>query len=86
MNARRFMEKLLDQVSLEDIDFACDLERVLAEEVKYLRKVINAYAEEESLERDGLICELRARIADKDAQIARLIEENRFLTEQPRSS
>lgn len=74
-----FMEKLIPQASLDEIDFACDLERALAEEVKYLRHVVAAYREEEAVEKDALIRELRARAADKEAQIANLREENRSL-------
>ena len=81
MNRDEFLEQLISQASLDTVDFACDLERVLAEEVKYLRRVVAACAEEEALERDALVRELRARLEDKDAQIAHLIEENRFLRE-----
>lgn len=81
MEPREFMERLLPQASLDAIDFACDLERVLAEEVKYLRRVINALAEADAIERDGVIRELRLRLADKDAQIAYLREENQALRE-----
>lgn len=79
METREFMERLLSQVSLDTIDFACDLERVLAEQVKYLRGVVEARAEQDALEKNALVCELRARLVDKDAQIAQLLEENRFL-------
>lgn len=79
METHEFMDKLLSQVSLDEIDFACDLERVLAEEVKYLRHVINTCATQDAIERDGVITELRARLAEKDAQISLLLNENRFL-------
>lgn len=79
MEPREFMEKLIPEVSLDAIDFACDLERVLAEEVKYLRRVINVLAEQDAIEKDGVIRELRLHLADKDTQIAHLLEENRFL-------
>jgi 5'(3')-deoxyribonucleotidase len=82
METREFMEKLVSQVSLDAIDFTCDLEQVLAEEVKYLRKLINTCAEQDAMERDAAIRELRARLADKDAQIRHLLEENRFLRER----
>jgi len=81
MERDAFLERLISQASLDSIDFACDLERVLAEEVKYLRRVVAACGEEEALERDALIRELRARLADKEGQIAYLMEENRFLRE-----
>ena len=82
MASREFIEKLIAEVSLDGIEFACDLEQVLAEEVKYLRKVINACAEQDALERNTAIQELRARLADKEAQITHLLEENRFLRER----
>jgi len=79
METHEFIEKLLSRVSLDEIDFACDLERVLAEEVKYLRHVINTCATQDAIERGGVITELRARLVEKDAQIALLLDENRFL-------
>ncbi len=79
MKNDEFMEKLVSHASLDAIDFACDLERALADEVKYLRRVIAAYGETETMEREGIVHELRARLIDKDAQIAQLLEENRFL-------
>ena len=82
MASREFIEKLIAEVSLDGIEFACDLEQVLAEEVKYLRKVINACAEQDAIERSATIQELRTRLADKDAQIVHLLEENRFLRER----
>jgi 5'(3')-deoxyribonucleotidase len=82
MASREFIEKLISEVSLDGIEFACDLEQVLAEEVKYLRKVINACAEQDAIERSTAIQELRAHLADKDAQIVHLLEENRFLRER----
>ncbi len=74
-----FVERLISHASLDAIDFACDLERALADEVKYLRRVIAAYGETEAIEREGRVRELRARLIDKDAQIEHLLEENRFL-------
>jgi len=79
MERDEFLEQLISQASLDAVDFACDLERVLADEVKYLRRVVAACGEENALEKDALIRELRARLADKESQIAHLLEENRFL-------
>lgn len=81
MERDEFLEQLISQASLDAVDFACDLERVLAEEVKYLRRIVAACAEEEALEKHALVRELRARIADRESQIAHLLEENRFLRE-----
>jgi uncharacterized membrane protein YccC len=82
METHEFMDKLLSQVSLDEIDFACDLERVLAEQVKYLRTVVTVLAEQERVEKDALVGELRARLADKERQITHLREENRFLRDR----
>jgi hypothetical protein len=82
MEKREFMERLVSHASLDAIDFACDLELVLAEEVRYLRRVIDALAEADAVEKDAVTGELRARLADKDAQISQLLDENRFLRER----
>ncbi len=74
-----FVERLISQTSLDAIDFASDLERVLAEEVKYLRRLIAACSEEEAVKKDQLVRELHARLADKQAQVDHLVTENRFL-------
>ena len=79
MDAHEFADKLFPRVSLEEIDFACDLEKVLAGEVKYLRHLVDRNLEQTKLEKGAVICELRARLSDKDAQIAHLTEENQFL-------
>jgi hypothetical protein len=81
MEARGFMEKLVPAVSFDVIDLAGDLELVLAEEVKYLRRVVEAVGQENLAEKDALVRELRGRLADKDREIARLAEENRTLRE-----
>jgi len=76
MQHDEFMDKLIPQVSLDEIDFACDLERVLAEQVKYLRGVLATIITSRSIESNALIDELRSYIADKDREISRLREEN----------
>lgn len=81
MEARGFMEKLVPAVSFDVIDLAGDLELVLAEEVRYLRRVVEACGQENLAEKDALVRELRSRLADKDREIARLAEENRTLRE-----
>ena len=79
MDAYEFADKLFPRVSLEEIDFACDLEKVLAGEVKYLRHLVDRNLEQTKLEKGAVIRELHARLSDKDAQIAHLTEENQFL-------
>ncbi|MCK4682384.1 hypothetical protein KAT59_05125 [Candidatus Bipolaricaulota bacterium] len=76
------MDKLLAQVSLDEIDFACDLERVLAEQVKYLRRVVEVLAEQERIEKNTLVRELRTRIAEKERESTRLRQENALLRQQ----
>jgi len=82
MEPQGFADKLLPKLSLDEMEFACDLERVLAEQVKYLREVLISVAGERLTERDEVISELRARIAEKDAEISRLRAENRELLER----
>jgi len=80
------MDKLLAQVSLDEIDFACDLERVLAEQVKYLRRVVEVLAEQERIEKNTLVRELRTRIVEKERENTRLRQENALLHQQIASS
>jgi len=82
METDGFMDKLLAQVSLNEIDFACDLERVLAEQVKYLRRVVEVLAEQERIEKNTLVRELRTRIAEKERESTRLRQENALLRQQ----
>ncbi len=82
MEKREFMEQLVSQASLDTIDFACDLEIALADEVRYLRRVIEALAERDSAEESTLVREFRARLTDQDAAIAELRQENRFLRQR----
>lgn len=82
METDGFMDKLLAQVSLDEIDFACDLERVLAEQVKYLRRVVEVLAEQERIEKNTLVRELRTRIVEKERENTRLRQENALLHQQ----
>jgi len=79
METYGFTDKLLPELSFDEIDFACDLERVLAEQVKYLRGVLASANDRSMLERDSLVTELRTRVAEKDAEISRLHAENDLL-------
>ncbi len=82
METHEFADKLLPELSFDEIDFACDLERVLAEQVKYLRGLIASANDRSSLERDSLVSELRSRIAEKDIEIVRLHKENDVLRQR----
>ena len=79
METYGFTDKLLPELSFDEIEFACDLERVLAEQVKYLRGVLASANDRSMLERDSLVTELRTRVAEKDAEISRLRAENGLL-------
>jgi len=79
METYGFTDKLLPELSFDEIEFACDLERVLAEQVKYLRGVLASANDRSMLERDSLVAELRTRVAEKDAEISRLRAENGLL-------
>ena len=76
MEQDEFVERLLSQASLDEVDFACDLERVLADQVKYLRALLAQRTEEERSEGAIFLQVFRAFIADKNKEIARLREEN----------
>ena len=79
METHGFTDKLFPELSFDEIGFACDLERVLAEQVKYLRGVIASGKDRNALERDSLVTELRARIVEKDVEISRLQAQNDLL-------
>ena len=76
METHGFADKLLPKLSFDEIEFACDLERVLAEQVKYLRGLIASANDRNMLERDSLVSQLRDHLAEKDAEISRLHVEN----------
>ncbi len=76
MDADLFLDKLFKESALSAVDFACDLEKVLAEQVVYLRRVIEAMADDERMQRDALVKELRSQIADRDDQLRHLREQN----------
>jgi len=79
MEKREFLERLVSQASLDTIDFACDLEIALADEVRYLRRVIEALSDREVHEESVLVEELRARLCERDVRVEELREENRLL-------
>ena len=79
METQDFANKLLPELSLDEMEFACDLERVLAEQVKYLRAALASATSRQLAERDSLIIDLRARLVEKDREISRLQEQNSSL-------
>jgi len=82
MGPGEFIERLMSQVSLDAIDFASDVERLLAEQVAYLRDQLVAERRDADAKESAVVCELRQRIADKDDRIAALQEDVRFYREQ----
>jgi len=82
MEPNDFVEKLISQASLDAIDFASDVERLMAEQIAFLREQIEVRRQEAVCGAHDVIRELYARISDKDAQIIALREEVRFLRTQ----
>jgi len=82
MEPNEFIDRLLSEVSLDAIDYASDVERILAEEVLFLREQLAAVRREAVVGAHSLIKELYERLADKEAQIESLREEVRFLRGQ----
>ncbi|HDL85781.1 MAG TPA: hypothetical protein ENH11_05605 [Candidatus Acetothermia bacterium] len=83
METHEFADKLLPELSLDEMEFACDLERVLAEQIKYLRGILASANDKRLLERDALVFELRTRLAEKDREILRLQSQNASLKSPP---
>jgi len=79
MEPNEFVDKLLSQVSLDAIDYASDVERIMAEQIGFLRAQIEVCRKEAVAGAHDVIRELYARLADKDSQIDSLQEQIRFL-------
>jgi hypothetical protein len=79
MEPNEFVEKLLSQISLEAVDFATDVEQLLAEQILFLRGQIESCRQEAVLGAHAVIHELYARLIDKDQQVETLRDEVRFL-------
>lgn len=86
MEPNEFVDRLLSQVSLDAIDYASDVERLMAEQIAFLRQQIEVCRKEAVTGAHGVIRELYARLADKDGQIAALREEVQFLRTRIASS
>ena len=82
MEPNEFVEKLLETTSLEAIEYATDVERVLAEQVAYLRDHVRALQQGSVLGTHDVIRQLYGRLEDKDRQIESLREEVAFLRRQ----
>jgi SMC interacting uncharacterized protein involved in chromosome segregation len=82
MESNEFVDKLLAETSLDAIEFASDVERILAEQIAYLRDHVRALRQESVLGTHGVIRQLYERLEDKDSQIESLHEEIAFLRRQ----
>lgn len=82
MEPNEFVEKLLETTSLEAIEYATDVERVLAEQVAYLRDHVRALQQGSVLGTHDVVRQLYGRLEDKDRQIESLREEVAFLRRQ----
>jgi len=82
MESNEFVDKLLAETTMEAIEFASDVERVLAEQVVYLRDHIRVLQQGAVLGTHEVIRQLYARLDDRDTQIASLREQITFLQRQ----
>jgi archaellum component FlaC len=82
MESNEFVEKLLEETSLDVIEFASDVERILAEQIAYLRDHVRALQQGSVLGTHDVIRQLYGRLEDKDSQIESLREEIGFLRQQ----
>jgi len=82
MEPNDFVEKLLAETSLDAIEFASDVERILAEQVVFLREHVRMLRQGTVLGTHDVIRQLYGRLEDKDRQIEDLREEIGFLRQQ----
>ncbi len=79
MGTNDFVQKLLTEATLDGLDWASDVERILAEQVVFLRAQMKQQRQETVLGAHELISELYCRLDDKQQQIIALREEVGFL-------
>ena len=79
METNDFVQKLLTDSTLDGLDWASDVERILAEQVVFLRAQMQQQRQETVLGSHELISELYCRLDDKQQQIGVLNEEIGFL-------
>jgi len=79
MEPNDFVEKLLEESSLDAIELASDVERILAEQVVYLRGLVRMLRQGSVLGTHEVIRQLYSRLEDKEEQIESLREEIGFL-------
>jgi hypothetical protein len=69
MEENPFVDRLLSQVSLDAVDFASDVERLLAEQVIFLRGELETCRREAVVGAHAVIGELYARIGSLEDEI-----------------
>jgi hypothetical protein len=79
METNDFVQKLLTETTLDSLEWASDVERILAEQVVFLRAQLKQQRQETVLGAHELISELYCRLDDKQQQIGALSEEIGFL-------
>lgn len=82
MESNEFVERLLEETSLDAIEYASDVERILAEQVVFLRDHVRSLEQGAVLGTHDVIRQLYARLEDKDRQIDSLREEVGFLRQR----
>jgi len=86
METNDFVQKLLTEASLDDLEWASDVERILAEQVIFLRAQLQQQRQETVLGTHELISELYCRLEDKQQQIVALSDQVSFLRQHFTSS
>jgi len=79
MEPNEFVQKLISHSSLDALDWASDVERILAEQVHFLRNQLQEQRKNVVLSAHEVIGELYQRLDDKDEQITTLKGEVEFL-------
>ena len=79
MENNDFVQKLLTEATLDGLDWASDVERILAEQVIFLREQLRNQRQETVLGAHDLISELYCRLEDRQQQIEALRDEVGFL-------
>jgi hypothetical protein len=79
METNEFIQRLFTDASLDAIELASDVERILAEQVVFLRDHLATSRKDAVVGAHEVIRELYCRLEDKDRQIGDLREEVRFL-------
>ncbi len=79
METNDFVQKLLTEATLDGLDWASDVERILAEQVIFLREQLKQQRQETVLGTHVLISELYCRLEDKQQQIGAFETEIDFL-------